>query len=335
MNNIEITEKLINFIKKSPTAFHAVDEISSILINSGFTALEEGNEWNLERGRKYFVTRNRSSIIAFALPTRIQKGSFLVTASHTDSPTFKLKGNAESETGPYVKLNVEGYGGMILSTWLDRPLTVAGRVVVKENNSITTKLIHIDRDLCLIPNVPIHHNRKINDGYAYNMAVDMMPLFGMKESEAGIDKLIADYLGVREDEILARDLYLCPRTPAAIWGTNREFFSGPRIDNLQCAYGTLTGFVNAIQSDVVAVPVYSSFDNEETGSGTKQGAASTFLRDILERICGYLGWNIQHAIASSFMISADNAHARHPNHPELSDTQNSPIPNGSVLLSST
>ena len=332
--NIRATEGLIDFIRKSPTAFHAVDTAAGMLEEAGFCRLNECDAWDLVRGGKYYVTRNRSSILAFALPEGAAD-SFLLAASHTDSPTYKLKTEAEAEAfGKYIKLNVEGYGGMIASSWIDRPLSLAGRaVVLGEGGQVTTPLVKIDRDLVLIPNVAIHMNRNINSGYSYNPAVDLMPLFGAKEQKGGLKRILAEELGVEEERILSADLYLWNRTPGTIWGADREFYSSPRIDNLQCAYTTLLGFLDAAGESRM-LPVWASFDNEETGSGTKQGAGSQFLFDTLERIADALGFSLKRALASSFMASADNGHAKHPNHPEYSDGQNVPHMNEGVVVKS-
>lgn len=332
---LNTTKELINFLEASPTAFQAVSEIGKKLEENGFVLLGEHEAWNIVPGGKYYVTRNGSSVIAFAVPENYAK-SFMITASHTDSPTFKLKLNCEVEAcGKYVKLNVEGYGGMILSSWLDRPLSIAGRAVIKEGGRIFAKNVKLDRDLVLIPNVAIHQNRQINSGFSYNIASDMMPLFGEKDKIGSLKNLTAEEVGCDAENILGADLYLYNRTPAAIWGAGNEFFSSARIDNLQCAYATLIGFINAINSGGTrAVSVYSSFDNEETGSATKQGAGSKFLADTLSKIADSLGFELGAALASSFMVSADNGHAKHPNHPELSDSANSPAMNEGVVIKS-
>lgn len=333
--NIEITGDLLSFIEKSPTAFHAVDTISKILEENGFVKLSENDTWNIHNGGRYYVTRNLSSIIAFAVPEDYSE-SFMITASHTDSPTYKLKTAAETDAfGKYVKLNVEGYGGMIASTWLDRPLSIAGRVIVSDNGKIEAKLVKIDRDLVLIPNVAVHQNRSINNGYAYNTAVDLMPLFASSDKKGRLRSIIADAVGCDEEMIKCSDLYLYNRTHGSVWGADNEFFSSPRIDNLQCAYSTLIGFINAVNSgECKAIPVYSSFDNEETGSSTKQGARSQFLYDTLSFAAESLGFDQRRAFASSFMVSADNGHAKHPNHPELSDGQNVPHMNEGIVIKS-
>lgn len=331
MDNIKTTEELLGFLKNSPTAFQAVEEIEKKLAETGFAKLGEHENWDIVPGGKYFVTRNSSSVIAFSVPKEYAH-SFMITASHTDSPTFKLKSAFEAEAcGKYVKLNVEGYGGMILSSWLDRPLSIAGRLIIKDGNKISTKNVNIDRDLVLIPNVAIHQNRQINSGFSYNIAVDMMPLYSASDKKGTLLETAAEYAGCAKENVVGGDLYLYNRTPGTIWGAGDEFFSSARIDNLQCAYSTLMGFISAADEGK-AVNVYASFDNEETGSATKQGAGSQFLSDTLAKIAEKLGFSVTEALASSFMVSADNGHAKHPNHPELSDAQNSPAMNEGVVI---
>ncbi len=331
MDNIKTTKELLGFLKNSPTAFQAVEEIEKKLAETGFAKLGEHENWDIVPGGKYFVTRNSSSVIAFSVPKQYAH-SFMITASHTDSPTFKLKSAFEAEAcGKYVKLNVEGYGGMILSSWLDRPLSIAGRLIMKDGNKISTKNVNIDRDLVLIPNVAIHQNRQINSGFSYNIAVDMMPLYSAFDKKGTLLETAAEYAGCAKENVVGGDLYLYNRTPGTIWGAGDEFFSSARIDNLQCAYSTLMGFISAADEGK-AVNVYASFDNEETGSATKQGAGSQFLSDTLAKIAEKLGFSVTEALASSFMVSADNGHAKHPNHPELSDAQNSPAMNEGVVI---
>lgn len=327
---IESAEKLIDFISKSPTAFQVVDTISDRLIGAGYEKLSECDKWELKRGGKYFVSRNMSSIIAFELPESLD--SFMIAASHTDSPTFKLKENYESVAfNQYVRLNTERYGGMILSCWLDRPLSVAGRVFIKDGDKFFARSVVVDRNVCLIPNVAIHFNRAINDGYKYNPAVDMLPLYSDMNGKGSLKNTVVECAGVSADDIVSMDLFLYDRTPGCVWGASGEFFSTPRIDNLGCAFSTLEGLLNS-RKNTKAAKVFACFDNEETGSGTKQGAASMFLRDTFERICEFYGADLRRVLASSFMLSADNGHAQHPNHPELSDAQNAPQMNGGVVI---
>ena len=333
----EISKELVSFIQKSPTAFHAVEQMRSLLKDNGYEELLEGRKWHIEPGHRYFVTRNNSSIIALNLGTQLDNYSFNVAASHSDSPTFKLKENAQLEVrGKYTQLNTEGYGGMLCATWFDRPLSIAGRVLVKEGDSYVTRLLKIDRDLVLIPNVAIHMNRAVNDGFAYNKQVDLLPLFGRTETKAGdLKALIAKELNVNEEDICGEDLYLYNRMSPSIWGAHEEFISSPQLDDLQCAFTSLQGFLKG--SNDQSINVFACFDNEEVGSGTKQGAASTFLYDVLHRINNALGKDDEdyyRALASSFMLSADNAHAVHPNHPEKTDVNNCVYMNEGVVVKS-
>lgn len=331
--NQETVHKLLSFIQKSPTAYQATDTVAEMLTDAGFVKLHEGDTFSLVRGGRYFVTRNHSSLIAFTLPEASLSG-LMIAATHSDSPTFKLKENYASPAfGKYVRLNTERYGGMILSSWLDRPLSIAGRVIVRNGNRFDTKSVVIDRDLCLIPNVAIHLNRTINDGFKYNPAVDFLPLYGMDGTGNQLREEIADAAGVTPDAIVGSDLYLYDRTPGVLFGAENAFYASPRIDNLGCAYATLQGILNAKAAPDTA-QIYACFDNEETGSATKQGAASVFLRDTLERIAEFYEVDLRRLFASSFMVSADNGHARHPNHPELSDAQNAPDLNGGVVIKS-
>ena len=325
---------LLDFIEKSPTAFHAVENICSELEASGRTRLTEGEKWALEPGRGYFVTRNMSSVIAFDIPEG-EADSFRMIAAHSDSPTFKIKENAElSVRGKYTQLNVEKYGGMLFSPWFDRPLSVAGRVVVRTEKGVEARLINVDRDLLVIPNVAIHMNREINDGFKYNAQTDMMPLFGDDTAKDGFKKLIAETAGVPEEDLLGTDLFLYPRIKPAVIGNSGEYIMSPRLDDLECAWSGLRAFIDAEKPDR-GINMLCVFDNEEVGSGTKQGADSTFLYDVMQRICISLGLDPEasyRAAASSFMLSADNAHAVHPNHPEKTDAENCVFMNEGIVI---
>ena len=320
---------LINFIEKSPTAFHAVASCVQILEEQGYARLCEGDEWKLEAGKGYYLTRNQSSVIAFRIPTGKAR-NFMVAASHTDSPMFKVKSESLSPAfDQYMRLSTEPYGGTIFSTWLDRPLSLAGRVIVSDGETIEARLVNFERDLLVIPNVAIHMQRGINSGYSYNPAVDLLPLLS-QDAKADFKALLATEAGCKKEEILGYDLYVYNRTPATRIGADGEFFSAPRIDNLMCAFGTLEGFINSKNKD--SVTVFYSADNEETGSSTKQGAGSVFLSDIIDRICESFDIDRRRALASSMLLSADNAHAKHPNHPELCDAKNAPNMNGGVVI---
>lgn len=329
-------QEMLSFIDGNPTAFHTVASIRELLLKEGFGELLESKAWDLEPGKGYFVCRNGSSIIAFRLGSHLENYSFNVAAAHTDSPCFKVKENAELRTGQkYTRLNTEGYGGMICATWLDRPLSVAGRVLVKEDGVITSRLVALDRDLMLIPSVAIHMNREVNDHASFNKQVDMLPLFGGATEEGALMKLIAEELQVAPEQILGSDLYLYIREKPSVWGCNEEFLSSGRLDDQQCAFGILKGFLKGKNDR--SINVAACFDNEEVGSGTKQGAASTFLYDVMRRISLSLGGSEEdflRAVASSFMFSADNAHAVHPNHPEHTDVNNCCYMNEGIVVKS-
>ena len=324
-------QKLIAFIQNSPTAFQAIDTICGML--KGFTPLKESEKWQLTPGGKYYVTRNRSSIIAFTLPEQ-PFDAFQLVASHSDSPTFKIKENAETQVrGHYVQLDTERYGGMIMSSWFDRPLSVAGRVLVRDDKGLRTVLVNIDRDMAVIPNVAIHMNREANNGYKYNAAVDTFPLWGTEDARGTFRAQVAQAAGVAEDDILGADLYLYNRMQGCVWGAGQEFISAPRLDDIECAFCSVEAFLAAKPSQ--HANVCCVFDNEEVGSTTKQGADSSFLQDTLRRIMLALGRDEEAyyaALANSFMLSADNAHAMHPNHPEFSDPENHTFMNGGIVV---
>lgn len=322
MNHIQ---NLTAFLDSAHSVYHAVAGLESMLVAEGYTPLQEAACWQLVSGGKYYVTRGGSAILAFRIPSETPKG-FLISASHADRPTFKVKENGEL-TGAYTRLAVERYGDMLIAPWLDRPLSVAGRVLVETENGIETRLIDIDRDLLLIPNVAIHMNRKANEGYAWNPAVDTLPLMGSKEAEGKFRQILEQEAG---GKILGHDLYLYVREKAHCWGLEEAFFSAQAIDDLECAWCCTQGFLNA--GETQNIPVLCVFDSEEVGSSSYQGAASNFLQSALFRICNALGLEESRQLAQSFLVSADNAHALHPNHPELSDSSNAPVMNGGVVL---
>lgn len=289
----------------------------------------------MEKGGKYYTTRNNSSILAFQVGKILDDYHFQITAAHSDSPTYKIKAVPELE-GPmeFLKLNVEGYGGMIDSTWFDRPLSIAGRVLIRENGKLVNKLFNIDKDILMITNVAIHLNREVNSGYAYNKQVDLLPLFSAGELKKGdFDKMIADELKVKVEDIVSKDLFLVNRQRQCIWGYKDEFVSTPKLDDLQCAFASLKGFLEG--ENPHAINVCAIFDNEEVGSNTKQGAMSTFMKDALLRINSALGFDVDdyhQAVAKSFLVSCDNAHALHPNHPELYDQTNQTYLNKGIVI---
>jgi len=330
---IETTEKLLEFIEKSPTAFQAVDEMKKRFTEGGFQVLSEREHWNLIPGGKYVVTRNNSALIAFSIPED-PPFAFHIMASHSDSPAFKIKENPEMKVdGSYVKLNVEKYGGMLMAPWFDRPLSVAGRVVVKENGRLVEKLVNIERNLVMIPNLAIHMNREANNGTAYNPQKDMLPLFAAENTDRTLLEMIAEQVGADKSDILSHDLFLYNRMPGTIWGADREFVSSARLDDLQCAFSSMEGLIAG--KNEKSICVHMVMDNEEVGSGTRQGAASTFLRDTLLRINLGLGRSYEDyliSLAKSFMISADNAHAIHPNYLEKADPVNRPHINAGIAV---
>lgn len=330
-------EGLLEFIEKSPSAYHVVDNIKDSLLKQGYEELKEAQAWQIKPGKGYFVARNDSSLIAFHLPAKAPKG-FHIVASHSDSPTFKIKENAEMAVEEkYVKLNTEKYGGMILSTWLDRPLSVAGRVVIKgESGKPEVRLVNVDKDLLVIPNVAIHMNRDMNKGGEYNPQIDMLPLMalGTKEETGNLlYREVAQAAGCRPEEILSHDLFLYVRESGRIIGAGNEFLLSPKLDDLQCVYTSLQAFVQ--KKPKKYINVLAVFDNEEVGSATAQGADSTFLQDVLLRIKE--AYEISHGeycrwVADSFLISADNAHAVHPNHGEKADPTNRPYIGGGLVI---
>ena len=315
---------LFDFIEKSPTALHATATVKDRLLAEGYTELYEGDTAPLAAG-KYFVTRNGSSIIAFR--TGGAERGFMICASHSDSPAFRVKQNGEKNNA-YARLDVEKYGGMIYYSWLDRPLSVAGRAVVRTESGLRTELVNIDCDLATIPSLAIHLNRKVNDGLTLNPATDMLPVYSIG-APRGICEMVAERLGVTADRVVSHDLFLYVRERGRLIGEDEALILCPRLDDLECVFSSLEAFLGAKDSD--SVPVLAVFDNEEVGSATKQGAASTFLSDTLMRVAG--GSDRYSAMLNnSFMVSADNAHALHPNHPEMSDKENAPVIGGGIAV---
>ena len=316
---------LQNFLDHSHSSYHAVANLAAQLLEAGYTRLSEKEVWDLVPGGKYFVVRGGTAIIAFRIPEGVPSG-FMMSASHSDRPTFKVKENAET-VGAYTKMLVERYGGMLISTWLDRPLSIAGRVVVETEEGVQIKLVDIDRDLLMIPNVAIHMNRQANDGYKWNPAVDTLPLMGGKDAKGKLSQILEEAAG---GKILGHDMYLYIRQKSSIWGVNEEYISSAALDDLECAWACTQGFLAA--PDTAAIPVLCVFDNEEVGSSSAAGAAGDLLESVLVRICEARELDIFSLLANSFMVSADNGHALHPNHPELADAANAPLPGGGVVI---
>lgn len=327
----ETNRDLLHFISKSPSVFHVVRHIKAALLYAGFTEIREEDSWQIKRGGKYVVTRNGSALIAFSVPED-GGNAFKITAAHCDSPTFKIKENPEMRDGKYTRLNIEGYGGMIMSTWLDRPLSAAGRLFVKDNGQIISKLVSLDHPTLLIPSVAIHMDRTVNSGHAWNIQNDLLPLYST-DGAADFMETLAQAAKVKAADILGHDIFLYSCAPGILWGPQHEFISSPRLDDLQCAFATFRGFTNGKKQKDISV--YALFDNEEVGSGTAQGAGSTFLTNTISRLTLSLGRSydeIQTMLAKSFMISADNGHAVHPNHGEYADPVNAPVLNGGIII---
>ena len=327
----ETNRDLLHFISKSPSVFHVVRHIKAALLYAGFTEIREEDSWQIKRGGKYVVTRNGSALIAFSVPED-GGNAFKITAAHCDSPTFKIKENPEMRDGKYTRLNVEGYGGMIMSTWLDRPLSAAGRLFVKDNGQIISKLVSLDHPTLLIPSVAIHMDRTVNNGHAWNIQNDLLPLYST-DGATDFMETLAQAAKVKAADILGHDIFLYSCAPGILWGPQHEFISSPRLDDLQCAFATFRGFTNGKKQKDISV--YALFDNEEVGSGTAQGAGSTFLTNTISRLALSLGRSydeIQAMLAKSFMISADNGHAVHPNHGEYADPVNAPVLNGGIII---
>ena len=324
--------EFLDFAAASPTAWHAVETLSKQLESAGYERIQEGQRWTLCAGKHYFVTRNGSSLIAFAL-SKEEATSYRITAAHGDSPSFRIKAIPELKAlGHYTQLDTEPYGGMIMSTWLDRPLSVAGRLMIRDGNKISPRLVAPDRDLCVIPNVPIHFNREVNNGYNWKPQVDLVPLWGSEKAQTLL-QVMAEEANCKPEDIVGFDLNLVNRVPGCVWGQEGEYLSAGRLDDLECAWACMESMISAEANG--HINVCCVFDNEEVGSGTWQGADSTFLDDMLNRIAACLNKcdeEKKQMLAGSLLVSADNAHACHPNHPELFDSVNRVWMNEGVVI---
>lgn len=334
-------DDLMKFIDSSPSVYHVNKNIKDILLTNGFKELNRGLKWKLKKGEKYFINNGDSAIIAFKLPTDSKVNRFNIIGSHSDSPTFKIKPNPEIiEKNKYIKLNTEVYGGPILSSWFDRPLSIAGRVCVEHENKIKTFLVDFEKAVLTIPNLAIHMNRDINKGYTYNPQKDTLPLLGMLnenlEKNNLLINLIAEFVDIDPKYIMDFDLFLYENAPGKYIGINDEFYSIGKIDNLSMAFASIEALVNNKSSSAINVVLISN--HEEIGSMTKEGADSPFLRDVLQRIIYAKGGNFEDfdiALENSFMISADQAHALHPNYIEKNDPTNFPIINEGPAIKSS
>ncbi len=327
-------KNLLKFINESPTAFHAAENVCDELIRKNYIRLNENEKWDLNPGGKYFITRNNSSVMAFTIPSDYTELSFNIVAAHLDSPTFKLKPNFKIDAGKYIKLNTEVYGGPILNTWMDRPLNIAGRIIAKENNKLTTKLISFDKPMVIIPNCSIHYYHELNTGVKLNPQSDLLPILCDKTiNEIDLLALIAEKLQIKKDSIISTDLYLATYQRGMLVGPNEEFIVAPQIDNLECSYASLEAILNSKNNK--SANIMALFDNEETGSRTRQGAASMMLADVLERISISLNKTAEEhkmALANSFIISADNAQGFHPNYAQKFDPTNAVYLNNGIVV---
>ncbi|MDD5788803.1 MAG: M18 family aminopeptidase [Bacteroidales bacterium] len=335
-------KRLMNFLDASPVNFLAVKNIAGELEKAGFRHVDPRMPLGcIKAGDKLYVTKNDSSIYAFHIGTLpLAEAGFRMICAHCDSPTFRIKPNAEMLCeGGMVKLNTEVYGGPIMSTWFDRPLTLAGRVIVKGNDMLSPKtlLMHVKRPLLQISNLAIHFNRQVNDGVKLSKQKDVLPLLGMvtDELERGnmLTNIICSELNINKEDILDFDLYLADSTPACTFGVHDELISSGRLDDLSMCFAGLEALLAAPLTDTTKV--LAIFDNEETGSQTKQGAGSPFLASMLKRIAMAQGGSEEaywQAVERAFMISADNAHAWHPNYPEKFDPTNHPVLGGGPVI---
>ena len=326
----QYAEQLLDLIEKSPSRYHATANLKDRLTAEGYTALAEDAAWDVRPGGRYLVTRNDSSLLAFRVPEGEVTG-FALAAAHSDSPTFQIKEHAEKLSARCTVLDTEKYGGMLMNTWFDRPLSVAGRIIVERDGRLEARLVDVDRDLMIIPSVAIHMNRAANDGVKLLANVDTFPLLGCGAQD--LRTIVAEAADVAPEQILGHDLFLYLRGRGSILGAAGELIGAPKLDDLACAFALTEGFLQSGPSG--AIPVLAMFDNEEVGSETKQGAASNFLRDTLRRLTLALGKTEEDYLrwcAGSFLVSADNAHAQHPNHPEFADAQNTPYLNGGVVV---
>ncbi|WP_027631673.1 M18 family aminopeptidase [Clostridium hydrogeniformans] len=340
-NELQLANELIDFLYESPSAFHAVDKLKAVLNENGFNELKEEDMWALKAEGKYYVTKNDSALVAFVVgKSSPAKEGFKLIGAHTDSPTFRIKPNPEMVSeNIYVKLNTEVYGGPILNTWLDRPLSVAGRVSLRSDNPLfpNNRLVNINKPILIIPNLAIHMNREVNQGVELNKQKHTLPLLSLVTEELEKDKYLlttlAKELNVDIEDIIDFDLFLYEYEKGTVMGLNDEFISMGRLDDLSMIHGGIKALINSNVNKATNVMV--CFDNEEIGSATKQGADSNMLANILERIVLSLGGDRQdffRALSKSFLISADLAHAAHPNYGEKHDPVNRPVINKGPVI---
>ncbi len=320
----------LKFMQDSVTVFHACSNVETYLIANDYIKLEENTTWKIEYNKKYYIKRNDTAIFAIKTPSKKNTNGLNITTSHLDSPTFKVKPNSKLK-GEHVRLNIEAYGGPILPSWLDKPLSIGGRVIIKENNKLVSKLVYIDKDLLIIPNLPPHLNPSVSKGNEYSISQDILPLMSL-DKDTSLEDILAKELNIDKSNILDYDIFLVNRQRASIGGSNDEFIFSPQLDDLASAYSCLQGFLNSKSDNF---NIYIAFDNEEVGSLTKQGAASTFFLDCLNRILNKLSYTEEDKnilLANSFMLSCDNAHALNINKPNFFDYNNRPLLGKGVVI---
>ena len=325
-----INKLLLDLFNNSYNEYFAISNIKKLLDENGFICLLENEKYEISLGKSYYILRDGSSIIAFKVPEKLDELYFKIVASHSDSPVLKIKENPTVIENGYNKLKVEKYGGMIVSSWLDKPLGIAGRVCYKNGNAITTRLVNFPTNL-IIPNVAIHQNRDINNGFIYNPQIDLLPILGLGNND--LFKELLDSTKNKEEEILSYDLNLYNKEKAVLGGINNEFIYSPKEDNLVSAYISILSLISSISYDGISLGVV--FNNEEVGSSSLNGADSDFLATNLKRISKSLGFSndeLSRALVKSYLVSLDNAHAIHPNHPEMSDNKNNCLINEGVVI---
>ena len=328
----KLEKDLMNFIDKTPNAYVCTENIKKLLLNNGFIQLYENEDWNnVSKGKNYFVIRNDSSLIAFKMPKDINNVGFNIVATHGDSPSFTVKPNADIFDNEYLKLNVNGYGGVLNYSWLDRPLSLAGRIITLTDEVYEKQIINIDKDLLVIPSQAYHLNKNANTKNELNQQKDLLPIMALN-NEMKLDDIIKEYLNNPQiDKICDYDLYLYNRDKSKYIGLNNEFILAPRLDDLACLYLAYQSFIESNNNNST-INIYGVFNNEEVGNLTQQGADSSFLTDILNRIAKVLNINLAVALKNSFIVSADNAHAIHPNAKEKNDPTNKVQLNNGVVI---
>ncbi len=329
---VELGYELVNFINKSPVSFFAINNVKELLLSHGYKELKENKPFDINKGDKVFFIRNGSSVVALDIGEEVNKEDFAyhIIASHSDSPCFKIKPECDSKSDIYNRINVEVYGGLIASTWLDRPLSIAGRVVIKNENGLESRLVNLSNHKVMIPNLCIHFNREINSGYKYDPSVDLQAFLSQELSGKPLKNLLKQSLSVREEDIVNFDLYLYNREAGYLWGKKKEYVSSSRLDDLECVFCSTKAFVDS--NSQTSINVLYIADNEEVGSSSRQGADGDFLEVILKQVCNKLALDYSVSMANSFLISADNAHAVHPNKPFITDANNKAYMNKGLAI---